>query len=242
MSEAVIDPSSPSFFKTLLRGMLASSPMLLVLIPFALLFGIVATEAGLDILQVTLLSVTVFAGAAQFTAVQLMQDHAPVIVVLATALAVNLRLAMYSASLLPHLGKLPNGWRGLVAFLLVDQSYITSISEYERVPSMPARLKLAYFLGSVALIAPIWVVCTIVGAVVGTQLPGGDGLDFAMPVTFIAMIAPMLRSLPHLAAAFVAVAVSLGFSWLPYSTGILLAAACAMATGVLVETLLEKRR
>lgn len=231
----------PTFAQTLLRGMLASSPMLLVMVPFALLFGIAATEAGLDILQVALLSATVFAGAAQFTAVQMMQENAPTLIILATALAVNLRLAMYSASLLPHLGQLGKGWRATVAFLLVDQSYITSITEFERSPAMPTRLKLGYFLGSVALIAPSWLIGTVIGALVGARISGDTGLDFAMPVTFIAMIAPMLRSLPHLAAAFVAVALSLGLGWLPFSTGILAAAACAMVTGVLVEMALEKR-
>jgi predicted branched-subunit amino acid permease len=79
----------------------------IVVVPFAVLFGVVATEAGLDLLQVLLFSVSIFAGASQFAALQLMQDQAPVLIILATSLAVNLRLLMYSVAMAPHLGAAP---------------------------------------------------------------------------------------------------------------------------------------
>lgn len=225
-----------------LRGALASAPMLLVLVPFASLFGLVSAEAGLDIWQISVLSLAVFAGASQLTAVQMMQDNAPVFMVLLTSLAVNLRLAMYSASLTQHLGALSLRWRLAVAYLLVDQSYAASISEFERNPSLTLSEKLAYFMGSVGHVVTFWFVFTLLGAYLGSYLPADSGIDFAMPVTFIAMVAPMLRSVPHLAAAFVAVVGSLLFSGLPFSAGILVAAMAAMVTGALVEGWLEARK
>ncbi|MFO7920324.1 MAG: AzlC family ABC transporter permease, partial [Nioella sp.] len=82
-----------------LRGIRASLPFLLVVLPFGALFGVVGTEAGLNLAQVMGFSIVIIAGAAQFTAVQLMQEQAPTVIVLASALAVNLRMAMYAASL-----------------------------------------------------------------------------------------------------------------------------------------------
>ena len=112
-------------------GCLASSPFLIVGTPFAILFGIVATEAGLSITQTVGMSVVVIAGAAQFTAVQLISENASVWAVLAASLAVNLRMAMYSASLQPHLGGAPLWQRLIVGYLNVDASYALGIVEYE---------------------------------------------------------------------------------------------------------------
>ncbi len=234
-------PSTENRRNALLRGMLASSPFLLVVTPFALLFGVVATEAGLNIAEVMGFSLAVFAGASQFTALQLMQDTAPALVVLTTSLAVNLRMGMYSAALTPSLGKLPLGRRALVAFFLVDQSYAASVVEFERRPWLTGRERLAFFAGTVLPIAPAWYVASWAGAELGTQIPPEYALDFAMPITFIAMVAPMLRSLAHLAAALVSIFGTLALAWMPFSSGVLVAAMAAMVTGALVEMWREKQ-
>src|SRR6056297_2366962 len=105
------------------RGARDALPFVLVVGPFAMLFGVVATEAGLDLLATMGFSVLDIAGASQFAALQQMTEGAPVLVAIATALAVNLRMAMYSAALLPHLGEAPLWKRAVVAYLNVDQTY-----------------------------------------------------------------------------------------------------------------------
>ncbi|MFN7222511.1 MAG: AzlC family ABC transporter permease [Paracoccaceae bacterium] len=223
-----------------LRGCLASAPFTIVVVPFALLFGVVATEAGLDLLQVMLFSFSVFAGASQFAAVQLMQDQAPVLVVLATSLAVNLRMVMYSVAMAPHLGAAPFGTRALMAYFLVDQSFAASQLEFERRPDQPVADKVAFFFGTVMPIAPLWFVATFVGAVVGEAIPQDYALDFAVPITFLAICAPMLRSIPHVVAAGVSIAAALVLSVMPYGTGLLAAAVLAMAAGAWAEIVLER--
>jgi predicted branched-subunit amino acid permease len=91
--------------------------------PFAILFGVVGTEAGLNLAQVMGFSVGVIAGASQFAALQLMSENAPTLIVVASALAVNLRMAMYSAALAPHLGPASLRDRALIAYMNVDQTY-----------------------------------------------------------------------------------------------------------------------
>nr|WP_207102098.1 AzlC family ABC transporter permease [Paracoccus shandongensis] len=223
------------------RGAVKSLPFLIVMIPFALLFGVVALEAGMDVAQVLGFSVLVLAGASQFTAVQLLSDNAPVIVVILSCLAVNLRMAMYSASLVPWLRDATAPQKAWVAYALVDQSYALSIQEYEANPRMALRQRLAFFAGVVTVVCLPWMVFSWLGATVGRAIPDDIALDFAMPITFLAMIAPMLRTPAHLAACFVAVLGSLLLAGLPSGLGLLIAAPIGMATGAAVEAWTGRR-
>ncbi|WP_172329284.1 AzlC family ABC transporter permease [Mangrovicoccus sp. HB161399] len=224
------------------RGLLDSLPFLLVIVPFGLLFGVAGTEAGLPIAQTMAFTMLVIAGAAQFTALQLLQDNAPVVIILLTSLAVNLRMAMYSASLAPHLGQAKLWQRGLVAYLLVDQSYALAHPAFEADRNAPIGRKLAYFLATMVMIAPSWYAATYVGARVGAAVPEGFALDFAVPITFLALVAPALRTLAHVAAAATSVALALALSWIPFSLGLIVAALAAMAVGAQTELWMEKRR
>ncbi|MCF7699561.1 AzlC family ABC transporter permease [Loktanella sp. M215] len=217
------------------EGVRAGAPFVIVVVPFSLLFGVAATEAGLTLGQAMGFSVLVIAGASQFAALQMMVDHAGIALVLLAALAVNLRMAMYSAALVPSLGPAPLWQRACVAYLLFDQTYLASVKAYEERPSLTVRERIVYFFGVATPITPIWCGMTAVGVLVGATIPPAMALDFALPITFLAMVAPMLRTLAHVAAAGTSVVVALALSGLPSGFGLLIAAACAMAVGVLVE-------
>ncbi|RVV97815.1 branched-chain amino acid ABC transporter permease [Mesobaculum littorinae] len=224
------------------RGVAIGAPFILVIVPFAMVFGVIARESGLSLVQTVAFSGLVIAGASQFTALQLMVDSAPIAAVLAAALAVNLRMAMYSAALVPWLGSAPFWQRMVISYLNVDQTYAASIPEYERRPEMTVSERVAYFAGIATPIFPLWYGFTWVGAVAGSAFPDGLGLDFVMPIMFIALVAPLVRTVAHAAAVAVSAVSALAFAGLPAGTGLLLAAALAMATGALVETAQERRR
>ena len=227
-----LDTHSPHYFW---QGFRAGAPFILVVAPFGLLFGMVATEAGMDIVQTMAMTILVIAGAAQFAAVQLLVENAPVYVAILTGLAVNMRMAMYSASMAPHIGSTP-GWKRIIAaYFLVDQSYAASIRKYEDTPEMRPSEKLVFFFGSITPLCFPWYLFTYIGAKAGAAIPPEYALDFAVPITFIALVAPSLRSLPHLAAAFVSVVVSLSLAWLPYNLWLMIAAILAMMTGAYIE-------
>ncbi|MFN4100288.1 MAG: AzlC family ABC transporter permease [Pararhodobacter sp.] len=223
------------------QGIRNGGPLILIVGPFALVFGVIATEAGLNVLQTMAFSIAVIAGAAQLTAVQLMTENAPVVIILITALAVNLRMAMYSASLTPHLGSAPVWQRALIAYLMVDQAYAVSILRYEQETEWTTPVKVAYYLGAVLLICPAWYLGTFAGAVLGSQIPDSIPIAAAVPIAFIALVGPMLRTLAHVAAAFVSVAGALVLAFLPYNLGLLAAALAAMATGAAVEVWMKRR-
>ena len=147
------------------KGVRDGAPFMLVVAPFGMLFGVLAGEAGLKLGETMVFTITSFAGAAQFTALQLMQDDTPTVIVLVSALAVNLRLAMYSASLTPWLGAAPLVQRVLAAFFLVDQSYACAVTRYETEPDMTLPQRMRYYAGSVILVTPVWCLSTLAGAV-----------------------------------------------------------------------------
>ncbi len=225
-------PEPSGFF---IQGVLNGAPHSLVIGPFGFLFGVVATEAGLSIFETLSFSVLVVAGAAQLTALELMQDNTPTVIVILSALALNLRMALYSASLTPHLGTARFWQRAAVAYSLVDQSYATSILQYENNPEMTMPQKLTFFFGVAASVIPVWYLLTFLGALVGQSIPTDIPLDFATPLTFIALLAPLLRSLPHILAALASVIAGLLFHTMPYNLGIMLAGVIGMSVGAWSE-------
>lgn len=216
-------------------------PFLLVVMPFGLLFGVIATEAGLTAIQTMAFSSVVFAGAAQFAALQLMVDNAPTLIVLATALAVNLRMAMYSASLSVWMGDAPLWKRALIAYVNVDQSYAVSINRFEDEPDLTLQQRIAFFFGAVSPVCPMWVVATGLGIWIGAEIPDWMALDFAVPICFLAIIAPMMRTLAHMVAATTSIIFALLLAGIPYNLGLLIAAAIAMMVGAQIEVMMQRR-
>lgn len=217
------------------HGARDGAPFLLVVGPFGMLFGVVGTEAGLNLAQVMGFSFLVIAGAAQFTALQLMTENAAATVVVLSALAVNLRMAMYSASLAPYLGSAPIWKRALVAYMNVDQTYALSAQRFEATPEAHVSERLAYFFGTCLPIVPLWYVATLAGVLLGTAIPAEWGLDFIVPITFLALVAPGLRTLAHVAAAASAVILALLCAGLPWNLGLLVAGLGGMAIGAEIE-------
>ncbi|MGR3434012.1 MAG: AzlC family ABC transporter permease [Shimia sp.] len=223
------------------QGIVAGLPFLFVIVPFGLLFGVLATEAGLDLAAVMGMTVLVIAGSAQFTAVQLMAEDAPILIVLATALAVNLRMAMYSAALVPYLGQAGRWHSAAMAYLLVDQSFAVCAPRFEAEGGWDLRDRMAFFFGVLVPVAPFWYGATWAGAVLGARIPDWMALDFALPLCFLTLIGPALRTAAHVAAAGTSAAVALALAWIPYQAGLLVAAVVAMAVGARVELWREAR-
>lgn len=223
-------------------GFIDCSPFILVVAPFGLLFGVVATETGLNIVETMSMTVLVIAGAAQFTALALLQDQAPTFIVVLAALAVNLRMAMYSAALVPHLGNTSLGTRVLASYFMLDQTFAVSIKKFEDEPTWPLSQKVAYYFGCASSLCPFWYGFSLIGALAGQSIPKEYSLDFAIPICFISLVAPMLRSLPHLVSALVSVLLALLLGWIPYNLWLLIAAICAMMAGAKTELWLENRK
>ena len=231
-------PATQQFLKGAKDGL----PFHIVIWPFAAIFGAIATQAGLNVAEVMGFSILVIAGSAQLAALQLMTENAPTVIVLATALAVNLRMGMYSAAFTPHIGKASLATRAFAAYMLYDQPYALASIKFEKEPDLSLSEKLGYFFGVAIPIGIAWYLLTLAGALLGEMIPTDVGVDFAVPITFLAVVAPMLKTLAHVASALTSVVLVLALSFMPYGTGLLVAAVAALLVGAQVESWMEKRK
>ena len=217
----------------LLNGAKDILPILLGVAPFGMIYGVLAVRAGLTVESAQAMSSIVFAGSSQFMVVQLMAVQTPWIVVVLTAFVINLRHALYSASVAPHLKHLSPLWKGLLAYVLVDEAYAVGITHYERQGS--AGYQHWYLLGSGLALWTCWQACTALGIFLGAQIPANWSLDFTLALTFIALVVPGLKDRPLLLAALSAAFTAVLAYQLPYKLGLILAALVGIGVGLWSE-------
>ncbi|MFB6177125.1 MAG: AzlC family ABC transporter permease [Halobaculum sp.] len=217
-----------------LDGVRAVAPILLGAAPFGLVAGAAAVGADLTVAQAMGLSTVVFAGASQLAAIDLLGQNASVAVVVGTALVINARMVMYSASIAPYFENLSSRRRALVAYLLTDQAYALSITRFRQHGS-----SLWFYLGTAAPLWLVFVAATAVGAVVGARVPAWLPLEFTIPLTFLAVLVPAIVDRESQAAAVVAGTVAVLGANLPYNLGLLAGAGTGIAAGLLVGGLTD---
>jgi len=222
------------------NGVRAEFPLLVGVFPFGMIYGALALNAGLSTLVSQLMSSIVFAGSSQFVATQLVHDAAPGLVIILTITVVNLRHMLYSASLAPYLKNLSLKWKVLLSYLLTDEAYAPSILKYEKEGITPVSHW--FLLGAGFSLWLIWQVSTALGIFLGTAIPDSWSLDFALPLTFIAMVVPALKNRPMIAAALSAGLIALLAYNLPFKLGLILAALTGIAFGTILESRKSPRR
>ena len=217
-------------------GVRAEIPLLIGGFPFGMIYGALALNAGLSKAAAQVMSFTVFAGTAQFITAQLVHENTPGFVIVLTIAVVNLRHMLYSASLAPYLAALPVRWKMLLSYLLTDEAYAPTILHYEKEGITPQAHW--FLLGAGGVLWIDWQLSTALGIFLGAAIPESWLLDFALPLTFIAMLVPVLHDRPAIAAALTAGIVALVAFSLPYNLGLILAA----LVGIVVGTVLEGRK
>jgi 4-azaleucine resistance transporter AzlC len=223
--------------RELADGFKDTIPLLLGAAPFGVVFGAVGVASGLSPAAVLGLSIFVFAGSSQFVAAGLVAQGVSLPLIVLTTFVVNLRHALYATSLGSHLKKLPQRWLLPLAFWLTDETYAVTIRRYQQEPDNPHRQW--YQLASSVSMYLNWQFWTAVGLIAGTRLAGLAewGLDFAMAVTFIGIVVPLVRSLPMLLCAAVAGAAAVLLKGLPSNLGLLAAALAGIVAGIIAESL-----
>ena len=215
-------------------GVKAQLPVLLGVAPFAMIFGVTAVSHHLPPNQAMSMSLIVFAGAAQLVALPLISSGAPLLIILASTFFVNLRFLMYSASLAPHLQQASLPRKGWLAYLLTDQAYAVSIAHFTEQPDTPH--KQFFYMGAGVALAVTWQISTAVGIFLGAQVPASWSLDFAVPLTFLALVFPALKDRPAALAAVSAGLTAVLAASLPYKMGLIIAALTGIFIGYLAES------
>ncbi|MBV8679944.1 MAG: AzlC family ABC transporter permease [Aquitalea sp.] len=218
----------------LLEGVRDTVPMLVGAAPFGVIFGTLAVAAGLSATASLGMSLLVFAGSSQFIGVSLIGAGTALPVLWLTTFVVNLRHALYSATLLPFARDWPLRWRWPLAFWLTDETFAVVEHRFRTKGSEGGQW---YWLASSLAMYGNWVLWSAVGVSLGQSLPGlaNLGLDFAMGATFAAIVAPQLKRRPALGAAVAASVVAMLGRGLSYKLDLMLAAGVGVATGLLLE-------
>jgi len=226
-------PALPPPRAEFLSGVKAELPLMIGVIPFGMIYGILAIAVGLPPSAAQAMSVIIFAGSSQFVSAQLFGLSVPAIINLFTIGVINLRHALYSASIAPYLQKLPNRWKLVLAYLLTDEAYAVTIIQYQR--DGDNRNKHWFFLGSGLTLWTTWQLSTAAGIFLGATVPASWSLDFTLALIFIALVVPALKDRASLGAALTAgVAAVLLFN-LPLKTGLLIASLIGIVVGLVLE-------
>lgn len=227
-----------STWKEFYNGIRSELPILLGVFPFGLIYGVLASGAGLNPSIAQAMSSIVFAGSSQFITVQLLSQSVPFGVILLTAIIVNLRHALYSASIAPYIQHLPMRWKCILAYLLTDEAYAVAITRYDAHSTQFSGEdnRHWFFLGAGLALWTCWQISTAIGIFVGAQVPAGWSLDFTLSLTFIALVFPNIKDKAGLVTAITAGIVSVLAAGLPLKLGLVVASVVGILVGMWTES------
>jgi len=216
-----------------LEGLKATAPLSLGIASFAIAYGLLARKAGLSLFTLTLMSLLVFAGAAQFLTISMLLSGTPFLLILLTTFIVNSRYFLMSTSLGLYTRKWGTKWQILLSFLLCDESYALTIAYFTK--NDPNKY---YQLGVSLGLYIEWAIFTVVGGFMGSFLgdPQTWGLDFALPATFIVILVPMVTTWKHITVCLATTVFSIiGLIFLPTKWYIPFAALLGTIVGGVLE-------
>ena len=213
-------------------------PACVAMTPFGLVCGVGAAAAGASVLGALGLSAIVFSGAAQVLAVQLLAAGAPLAVIVLTCFVAGLRFVIYSAAMAPYLRPLPARWQQGLAFLLTDQAFAASIRRFDA--GADPRAGGLHFLGGGFALWAYWQLTNLAGYFVGNLIPTSWSLDFAVPLCFIALVAPHFRTPPTIVAALAAGSSVLALHALPMKLNLIVAGVIGIVAGTLADFARER--
>ena len=223
----------PSKAREFWQGVRDETPLMLAVIPFGLVFGALGLAAGLAPLEVILLSSIVFGGASRVIFAQLWGLGTPAFVVAGSVATINLRHVLYSASISRYVRHLPLGWRVLLGYLLTDEAYAISINRFQNGPASPHSHY--HLLGTGLTLWVCWQAATIIGVIASNNIPETWSLGFAIPLTFIAIVAPAIKNRADIAACLTASIIAILGQGMPWKTWIVAAAIGGILAGWLVH-------
>ncbi len=231
-----------TFRDGVLEGFRDVIPILLAVTPFGLVAGVSAAEVGLPVAHAVGMSYVVYAGTAQLAALQLLAVGSPFAVIVLTTLLLNLRFALYSATLAPHLRGPRWPMRLWMASMMTDQSMALGIHRYATKPERGA--KVAYYLGVSVPVWIVWTTAATVGVFLGAAVPAGWSLEFAVPLVFLTLwVFALARGRgPVWWAGGVGAIVAILARPLPFNLGLLVASFAGIAAGLAAEHLRDRRR
>ena len=205
-------------------------PIVIGVAPFGLAIGASIGTSGLSLAQGIFSGPGISAGAAQLTTVQMLDAGAAPLVIVLSALMINARLLIYSASMAPWFATEPVRRRLLLAMPLIDQLYFLALPRFES-GDLDARERRWYYVGAASFLVGAWTLAQFVGIVGGNQLPDWLGLKIAAPLALAGLLAKSVTGRRATVSAVIAAGIALVAAGLPFRSSVLVATLVALAVG-----------
>jgi len=224
-----------SNFKTFLKGIIDVSPLMIPVVPFGLIYGILAIDIGFSPLATMGMSLIIFGGASQIILLQLFSGGASSLVIISSVGAVNSRHLLYGAVVSEHISDLKLIWKIIISYFLIDQAFAVSNEYFKK---NKKKNKYFHLIGGGFTCWVIWQSTTFLGIILGAAIPEKLGLSFAVPLTFLAILINDFRKIINVIVIIVSGLVALfGFNYIPYKAYVIVAAFAGLLTALILTKL-----
>ena len=228
-----------SKFKIFLKGIIDVSPLMIPVVPFGLIFGVLAIDVGFTPLQAMGMSLIVFGGASQIVLLQLFSGGASSLVIISSVGAVNSRHLLYGAVVSEHLSDLKLIWKIIISYFLIDQAFAISNEYFKK---NKERSRYFHLVGGGAACWIIWQSTTLLGIILGSAIPEKLGLSFAVPLTFLALLVNDFRKFINLVVIIVSGSVAtLGYNFIPFKAYVIFAALAGLLTAMILTKTIKTK-
>ena len=220
--------------KIFLKGIQDVSPLMIPVVPFGIIFGVLAIELGFNGYTTMGMSIIIFGGASQIIFLQLFSAGASSLVILSSVGAVNSRHLLYGAVLSEHLSDLKLSWKIIISYFLVDQAFVVSNNYLKKNNN---KNKHFHLFGAGVTCWLIWQITTYFGIILGSVIPDKLGLTFAIPLTFLALLVNDFRKIVNVIVILVSGTIAaLGYQTIPFKAYVIIAS----LSGLIVAFILTK--
>ncbi len=225
--------------KIFFKGIKDTSPLMVPVVPFGIIFGVLAIDLGLTPLTTIAMSIIIFGGASQIIFLQLFSAGASSLVILSSVGAVNSRHLLYGTVLSEHLSDLNLTWKIIVSYFLVDQAFAVSNDYFKK--NKENKNKHFHLLGGGLNCWTIWQITTIIGIYLGSIIPEKLGLSFAIPLTFLALLVNDFRKLINVIIIIISGSIAtLGYQVIPFKAYVVVAATVSLFVAFILTKFIKR--
>ena len=228
-----------SKFKIFLKGIIDVSPLMIPVVPFGLIFGILAIDIGFSPSATMGMSLIIFGGASQIVLLQLFSGGASSLVIISSVGAVNSRHLLYGAVVSEHLSDLKLVWKIIISYFLIDQAFAQSNEYFKKNND---KNKYFHLIGGGVTCWVIWQTTTFLGIILGAAIPEKLGLSFAVPLTFLALLVNDFRKFINVVVIIVSgLVATFGYNFIPFKAYVIVAALTGLLTAMVLTKIIKTK-
>ena len=227
-----------SNLKIFIEGIIDVSPLMIPVVPFGLIFGILAIDIGFSPVATMAMSLIIFGGASQIVLLQLFSGGASSLVIISSVGAVNSRHLLYGVVVSEHISDLKLVWKIIISYFLIDQAFARSNEYFKKNND---KNKYFHLIGGGVTCWIIWQSTTFLGIILGATIPEKLGLSFAIPLTFLALLVNDFRKIINVIVIIISgLVATLGYNYIPYKAYVIVAALIGLLIALILTRIIKK--